>query len=65
MTLSDAERVRDVLGDSGIAAHIADPRSGSTSGLGSQSIRVSVDNRRLDAARRAIASWRLGAQRTR
>jgi hypothetical protein len=53
--IQDAQTIRDVLASSGITAHLADPASE----IGSMSpgyIRVSVDNERLDAARRAIAA---------
>jgi hypothetical protein len=56
--MSDAERVRGVLAKSGIAAHVADPRADNPLDPCANVIPVSVDNRRLDAARRAITSWR-------
>jgi hypothetical protein len=53
--LADAQGIREVLASSGIPAYLGDPASevGSMAG----SVRVSVDNERLDAARRAIAAW--------
>ena len=55
-SLSDAQSVRDMLESSGVTAHIASPSDSSRPG--SNFISVSVDNVRLDAARRAIAAWR-------
>jgi hypothetical protein len=57
--LSDAEGIRDVLANSGITAHLADPAA-EIGPVAAGSIRVSVDNERLDAARRAIAMWHRG-----
>lgn len=53
--LSDAEDVRDVLASSGIVAYLGEPNGnpGPTAGF----IRISVDNIRVDAARRVIALW--------
>ena len=48
--LADAESARDVLTGAGIAAHIADQ-------MVADMIRVQVDNRWLDHARRVIAAW--------
>jgi hypothetical protein len=61
--LSDAEGIRDVLANSGITAHLADPAS-EIGPVAAGSIRVSVDNERLDAARRAIALWHRGQNTT-
>lgn len=54
--LSEAETVREMLAQSGIAAHIAEPAS-ELGPMAAGFVRVSVDNERLDAARRAVASW--------
>jgi hypothetical protein len=54
--LSEAEAVRDMLAQSGIVAHIAEPAS-ELGPMAAGFVRVSVDNERLDAARRAVASW--------
>jgi Putative prokaryotic signal transducing protein len=51
--LVDAETARDVLVGAGIPTHIADQ-------VLSDAIRVLVDNRCVDQARRAIAAWRSG-----
>ena len=56
-SLSDAQSVRDMLEAKGVTAHIADPNRSSGTPT-SDFISVSVDNVRLDAARRAIANWR-------
>jgi hypothetical protein len=61
-SLQDAEGIRDVLADSGIAAHLADP-SGETGPVAAGGVRVCVDNNRLDAARRAIATWQRLSER--
>ena len=55
--LSDALGVRDMLANAGIAAHVAAPAC-ETGPTAAGSILVSVDNVRLDAARRAVAAWR-------
>jgi len=57
LSLSDAQNASARLEQRGIAAHIA-TESGPKDPLAPSFIRVSVDNRRLDAARRAIAAWR-------
>lgn len=57
-SFSDACGVRDLLAKSGIAAHIADTNGSLTPDF----INVSVDNRRVDAARRALAGWRTEAK---
>lgn len=53
--LHDAQGIRDLLANSGILAHLADP-SREIGPTAAGSIRVSVDNDRLDAARRVIAA---------
>jgi hypothetical protein len=53
--IQDAQNIRDVLARSGITAHLAEPAEDSGT-IASGFIRVSVDNERLDAARRAIAA---------
>lgn len=53
--LQDAQNIRDVLAHIGIIAHLAEPAS-EIGALAPGFIRVSVDNERLDAARRAIAA---------
>ena len=53
--LNDAQGIRELLAKSGIAAHIAAPASESGPMMPG-SIRISVDNERLDAARRVIAA---------
>jgi hypothetical protein len=53
--LSDAEGIRDLLAKSGITAHLAAP-AGESGSMAPGSICVSVDNERLDAARRVIAA---------
>lgn len=53
-SFSDACGVRDLLAKRGIAAHIAEPVASESQDF----INVSVDNRRVDAARRALADWR-------
>jgi len=59
-SLADAQRARDVLAHAGVAAHVADEALWSTVGdlQGSDFIRVLVDNRYLDRARRALRSWK-------
>jgi hypothetical protein len=57
--MSDAERVRDVLVEIGLAVHVAEPDANQNPfDPAAGQFRVSVDNRRVDAARRAIAHWR-------
>jgi hypothetical protein len=51
--LVEAQSARDFLVDAGIPTHIADP-------VLSEMVRVLVDNRCVDQARRAIAAWRSG-----
>jgi hypothetical protein len=51
--LDDAQSARDVLVGAGIPTHIADQ-------VLSDAIRVLVDNRCLDQARRVVAAWRSG-----
>jgi hypothetical protein len=53
--IEDAHKIRDVLAQIGITAHLAEPAT-ETDTLALGFIRVSVDNERLDAARRAIAA---------
>ena len=48
--LADAESARDVLVGAGIAAYVGDK-------MVADVIRVHVDNRWLDHARRVIAAW--------
>jgi hypothetical protein len=54
--LEDAQSARDALARAGIAAHIADR-------IVADMIRVQVDNRWLDHARRAIRAWLNGSPR--
>lgn len=54
--LRDAEVVRDMLASAGITAHLAEPAS-EVGHMAVGSVCVSVDNERLDAARRAVAAW--------
>jgi Putative prokaryotic signal transducing protein len=58
--LADANRARDVLVASGIPAHVADQALWETIGelSGAHAIRVWVDNRGLDHARRVVAAWK-------
>ncbi|HMI92319.1 MAG TPA: DUF2007 domain-containing protein [Polyangiales bacterium] len=58
-SLADAHNVRDVLADAGITAHIADESSWATAGEpeSEEVIRVLVDNRVFDPARRALERW--------
>ena len=58
--LRDARSARDQLANRGISAHIADqPRWDVVGqGRGVDDIRIFVDNRLLDQARRVIAAWR-------
>lgn len=53
--IQDAQTIRDVLARSGITAHLGEPAS-EIGAMSPGSIRVSVDNERLDAARRVIAA---------
>ena len=53
----DAKIAADMLADNGIDAHISSS-TGLEGPLAQPVIQVSVDNRRLDAARRVIAAWR-------
>lgn len=53
--LHDAHGVRDLLARSGIMVHLADPAS-EVGPVAPGSIRVSVDNELVDAARRTIAA---------
>lgn len=58
-SLADAESARDVLISSGIPSHISkDSRQNQGALPGTEFIRVMVDNRTLDRARRAIAVWK-------
>lgn len=57
--LHDAHDARDVLARSGITAHLAEA-AGEIGAIMPGCIRVSVDNERLDAARRAIVAWHRG-----
>jgi hypothetical protein len=59
-SLLDAQRARDVLARAGVAAHVADEELWNTEGdlQGADFIRVLVDNRYLDRARRALRSWK-------
>ena len=58
-SLSDAQRARDILIGIGIPAHIADQELWDQAVLsGTEVIRVMVDNRAQDRARRAIELWR-------
>lgn len=58
-SLADAHNVREVLAGAGIPAHIADEASWPTAGEpeSTEVIRVLVDNRVFDPARRAIERW--------
>jgi hypothetical protein len=60
--LVDAQSARDVLVGAGIPTHIADQLLWETAGIETSTdmIRVLVDNRCVDQARRAIAAWRSG-----
>lgn len=53
--LSDAHSIRDLLAKSGITAHLAAPE-GEVGASTPGSIRISVDNEQLDAARRVIST---------
>jgi hypothetical protein len=59
-SLADANSARDVLVASGIPAHVADQSHWDTIGElpGANVIRVLVDNRGLDHARRVVAAWK-------
>jgi hypothetical protein len=54
--LAEAQRARDVLARAGITAHVADEALWNNEGdlQGADFIRVLVDNRDLDRARRAL-----------
>jgi len=58
-SLADAHNVRDVLAGAGISAHIADEAAWPTAGEpeSTEVIRVLVDNRVFDHARRALERW--------
>jgi hypothetical protein len=58
-SLADAHNVRDVLAGEGITAHIADEAAWPTAGEpeSTEIIRVLVDNRAFDPARRALERW--------
>lgn len=58
-SIADARTACGLLADVGIAAHIADQALWSLAGQRQDAdvIRVLVDNRRLDKARRALAGW--------
>jgi hypothetical protein len=62
-SLLDAQRARDVLAHAGVAAHVADEELWNTEGdlQGADCIRVLVDNRYLDRARRALRRWKHAA----
>ena len=59
-SLAEAQRARDVLARAGVAAHVADEALWNTEGelQGADFIRVLVDNRYLDRARRALRHWK-------
>ena len=58
-SLADAQNARDVLVRCGVASHIADEALWSTGELsGTDAIRVMVDNRAVDRARRALQAWK-------
>lgn len=54
--LHDAQVIRDLLARSGITAHLAEAAT-EIGTIAPGFIRISVDNERLDAARRTIAAW--------
>jgi len=58
-SIADARSACGVLVDAGISAHIADQELWDIAGQRRDAdvIRVLVDNRRLDKARRTIQSW--------
>jgi len=58
-SLADAHNVRDVLAGAGITAHIADESAWPTAGEpeSTEIIRVLVDNRAFDPARRTLERW--------
>ena len=59
-SLLDAQRARDALARAGVVAHVADESLWNTEGdlQGSDFIRVLVDNRYLDRARRVLREWK-------
>jgi Putative prokaryotic signal transducing protein len=58
-SLADAQNARDVLVRCGVTAHIADEVFWGTGELsGTDAIRVMVDNRSVDRARRALQAWK-------
>ena len=57
-SIADARRARDVLLGLGIPAYIADEESWNRVLSGTDMIRVMVDNRAQDRARRALEEWR-------
>jgi hypothetical protein len=59
-SLADANRARDFLVNLGISAHVADENRWNVEGQlpSNEMIRVMVDNRRLDSARRALHNWK-------
>lgn len=62
-TLADAQNARDILDACGIPSHVGDEALWETGwSPGSELIRVMVDNRSLDAARRALADFHRRAQ---
>ncbi|MET0387137.1 MAG: DUF2007 domain-containing protein [Polyangiales bacterium] len=56
--LVDAENARNVLVNAGIAAHIAEDTRLRALSVAPDEIRVMVDNRALDRARRTIEAWK-------
>ena len=58
-SIVDARTACDVLANAGIAAHIADQALWAIAGQRPDAdvIRVLVDNRRLDKARRTVEGW--------
>jgi hypothetical protein len=63
--VADARSARDVLESVGLAAHIADPDpSGAVmDGQDLDAVRVMVDNRCFDQARRVMERWTSGRRR--
>jgi hypothetical protein len=58
-SLADAQNAREVLVRCGVTSHIADEILWSTGELsGTDAIRVMVDNRSVDRARRALSAWK-------
>lgn len=59
-SLAEAQRARDVLARAGVAAHVADEALWNSQGdlQGADFIRVLVDNRYLDRARRTLQRWK-------